>query len=345
MNESKILNEDYCMVLNNNYINWDKFKNKKVLITGGTGLIGQHIVNTFVFANKIKQLSLKLIILARNKNKAMEMFSRHGEEISILENDLKNSISIEEKIDYIIHCASPTASSYFVENPVETIQTAVLGTNNMLKIAKDNSVKGFIYLSSMEVYGRIQKEISVTEDMLGHINHLSVRSSYPEAKRLCEALCCAYANEYNLNCVCIRLAQTFGPGVNKNDKRVFAMMARCVLKNEDIKLNTPGTSKHPYIYTADAVSAIITCLLNGEKGNVYNAANPETYCSIYEMGKLVIRGIGNGNINIHTSVESNNFLYPENSYLKLDVSKIYALGWRPKVGLIDMYKRMIFSID
>ena len=124
--------------------------------------------------------------------------------------------------DYIIHAASQTSSKAFIETPVETVMTAVEGTVNMLEFARANNAKGFVYLSSMEVYGTPSTDEKIDEKHSTNLDTMSVRTCYPESKRMCESLCASYASEYGVPAMVVRLTQTFGPGVEYNDGRVFA---------------------------------------------------------------------------------------------------------------------------
>lgn len=323
---------------------WKMLRGKSVFVTGGTGLIGSMLVRSLCYVNKKKKLDMKVMILVRNLEKAKQQFQKELSEeatLNFLEGSVEDLPSITESIDYIIHGACPTASKYFVEYPVEVIKTSVNGTMNVLELAKEKAVKGFVYLSSMEVYGEIRDERPLTEEMLGEFSLSNVRNSYPESKRMCELLCLSYAKEYGVPAKSIRLVQTFGPGISKEDQRVFAMMANCVLSGEDIVLQTEGKSKHPYLYTAEAVTAILTVLLKGKVGEVYHAANPETYCSIYEMGELVAKQIAGGNIKVKIAEQGGTTNYPKPSYLRLDTGKIETLGWEAKVSLLEMYERML----
>jgi nucleoside-diphosphate-sugar epimerase len=157
---------------------------------------------------------------------------------------------------------------------------------------------------------------------------------------MCEMLCTSYAKEYGVPAMNIRLAQTFGPGVDYNDRRVFAMMTRNAIKGEDIVLATKGTSRHPYLYTAQAVTAVLTVLLKGKPGETYNAANPDTYCSIFEMGEMVARLVAGGNISVRVDESGDASRYPAPSFLNMDISKIRSLGWEPEHDLVWMYKRL-----
>lgn len=132
---------------------------------------------------------------------------------------------------------------------------------------------------------------------------MSVRACYPESKRMCENLCACYMKEYGVPVNIVRLTQTFGPGVEYDDGRIFAELARCVIEKRDIVLHTKGETKRNYLFTKDAVNAIITVLLHGENGQAYNAANEETYCSILEMANMVAKKCGKGDIKVKIELE------------------------------------------
>ena len=186
----------------------------------------------------------------------------------------------------------------------------------------------------------MDSEIALDERTLGKIDLERTRSCYPESKRMCEMICTSYAEEYGVPAMSIRLAQTFGPGVDPGDRRVFAMMTRNAIAGEDIVLATKGTSRHPYLYTAQAVTAILTVLLSGGPGETYNAANPATYCSIFEMGEMVAEKIAGGKISVRVDENGDASRYPAPSFLNMDISRISRLGWRPDHDLVWMYRRL-----
>lgn len=342
---NSVYREDMEFVSGFTSINWAEFQNKTVLITGGTGLIGSNLINSLLFSNEKKQLGIKIVALVRNLEKAKEKFVeqlKFSSALSFIEGSVENLPKIDMHIDYIIHGANPTASSFFVDYPIDTIKTAVNGTINMLGLAVKNKVDGFIYLSSMEVYGAPLNGKFILETSGTTLDTMDVRSCYPESKRLCEALCAGYASQNGVRATVIRLAQTFGPGVLPEDQRVFAEFARCVKNNQDIVLQTTGESKRCYIYTADAVTAILSVLTNGEKGNAYNAANTSTYCSILEMANMVAYGLTENKIKVCVKIDNKQAKkFSPQHCLKLGTEKINSLGWEPRFGLMEMYQRMI----
>lgn len=325
-------------------VNLSEFNGKTVMITGATGLIGKAIIKRFLEWNKIVSNPIKILALVRNKENVENLWDKSN----LLEYIVSDIIDIEIKnrnIDYIIHGASKTSSSDFVNKPVETIITNLVGTKKMLELAKVNMIKGFIYLSSMEVYGQPSTDEKISENYVTNIDLLKARSCYPESKRMCENLCASYYFEYGIPVKVIRLTQTFGPGVKYNDSRVFAEFARCVIEGKNIILNTTGETKRSYLYIDDAVDAIITILTKGTNGEAYNAANEHTYCSIYEMANMVAQKFGkNIKVIIDIKENTNKLGYAPKLCMNLDTKKLQNLGWHANTNLYEMFKNMIESM-
>ena len=316
-------------------------ENCTVLVTGASGLIGSLIVRALVLAEKEGLTrGVKVLALARNRKKLEEAVGPEDSTLTYLIRDLSQGLDPCPETDYIFHCASPTASSYFCTNPVETIAAICSGTSAVLKhCAGNRKLKKMVYLSSCEVYGKVEERIRIREDYQGYIDPLSVRSSYSLGKRMAECLCCSYHAEYGVPVVIARLTQTFGAGISAEDGRVFAQFARSVVEGRDIILHTEGKSSKSYIYTTDAVSALFTLLFKAEPGRAYNVANEDSYCSIREMAEMLAR-MGDRTIKVKKEVPSSN-IYPPDTHLDLDCGPLKELGWKPALGLEQMYRRLI----
>ena len=141
----------------------------------------------------------------------------------------------------------------------------------------------------------------------------------------------------------IRLTQTLGSGIDYNDTRVAAMFSRSVIESKNIVLKTPGLTKRPMLYTSDAISAVLTVLLKGENSQVYTAANPKTYMTVRKIANLIVKKIAHNSIKLVFDVGDIPAEYAQNMKLKinLDISKLSALGWKPEVGLLEAYEKMI----
>lgn len=314
----------------------------KYLITGATGYVGSMLVKFL----KSNQEDAHISIIARDKDKAFGMF---GKAVDYYIDDINNSSvsSIEGEFDYIIHCASETKSMNMVTYPVETANTIINGTQNMLQLARKTKAKKMIFLSSMEVYGNIEcpEGKRVSEDELGYLDIKAARSCYPMAKRMAESLCFYYNKEYNVPVVVARLAQTFGKGILASESRVFAQFAKAVVAHEDIVLNTDGSSVGNYCDIEDVISALLVLLEKGTVGDVYNIVNEDNTMSIKEMAELVVENFASGKSKVLFNNSNQNFGYAAKTGLRLSGKKISELGWKPKKNLVTMYEELIADLD
>ena len=330
---SSIFEEDIKNIIK--YFNMSVFDGKTILVTGATGLLGKLCVKSLLNSG----FNTQVIALVRDEEKANKIFGKSNR-LSFLVQDINQKIQTARKVDYIIHTASTTSSKDFVEKPVETIYTALNGTRNVLEFAKNKKITGMIYLSSLEVYGVNQKE-DIKENDYGFIDILNPRSSYSESKKMAETMCISYGSEYGVPVKIVRLAQTFGAGVSKDDNRVFAQFSKAVLNGYDIILHTKGETKRNYCYTTDAVRAIFTVLTKGEKNSAYNIANKNTYCSIAGMAHLLENEI----TKVVYEIDDVNRGYNPTVKICLNTEKLEKLGWQPKVDMKEMFERTISDMQ
>lgn len=315
-----------------------ELQGKTILVTGGTGLIGSLIIRFLLKLKKIKQMDLKIFATARSMEKARLMDFPSG--VRWISWDMTTSLEVEEGVDFIIHTACPTQSEYLAQNPVEVIKKTLAGAVSVFEYAKENNAHA-VFLSSIEIYGQFDSPTVVSEADYGRIDPLSVRSCYPESKRLIECLAASYAKEYGVDIKIARLTQTFGAGIADNDNRVFAQFARAVIHSEDIILHTDGQSAKSYIYTTDAIRAIFYILLKGTKGEAYNVANKKTYLTILEMAQYMIERF---NPAISIRIEKKSMGYAPDTKINLDTRKLEALGWYCRYDQTEMFERLVESL-
>ncbi|WP_038815698.1 NAD-dependent epimerase/dehydratase family protein, partial [Campylobacter jejuni] len=209
MNE--ILEKRLKLLRDNFAFNINKIANKKILITGANGYIGS-ILTLILHGNA------KLYCLVRNKDKMVNRFQEIcGDigKISIYEDLCK----IKDKIDIVIHCAAPTQSDFFIENPIDTVDIIYTNTKDILDFSKENNVEKIIFLSTMEIYGDVIGD-NISEDDIGRFNVVNIRNSYPLAKQISEFMVYSYSKKYSLSAAIVRLTQTIGPTAQINDDRV-----------------------------------------------------------------------------------------------------------------------------
>ena len=316
----------------------EQLKDSRFLITGANGLIGSFLCRTLDLLNQQLNLNITVLPMVRDEEKGKKLLAemKCPDKMTLVVGDVIDPLVYDGDIEYIVHTACPTSGKFFSQYPVETITAIVDGTRNILMEAKNRNTKSVVYVSSMEVYGQVTEEVLLSEDKLGELDITNLRNSYPMGKRMAEQICIAMLKEYGVSAKSIRLAQTFGLGIQPTENRVFAQFLRSCQKNEDIIMHTEGKSKRMYLDTRDAISAILTVLLNGVAGEIYNAANPATYSSIREMAEFVLKLFGSNN-KVVVKSEENVGQYPPDNMLKLDVSKLEALSWKPYHGMEDMY--------
>lgn len=341
MNE--IVLADAWHIANDDSIPWKYYDSEDIIISGATGLIGQNLTQALLSRAELTHARGRIVLLVRNIEKAKRLFGT-GERLHVLPWDANDGfVDLPEDFDpsHIFHCANPTDSAGFTQQPIETIDATVRGARCMLDLANKTKASLCI-LSTMETYGQVDNEQPINEISGGFLDAMEVRNSYPEAKRLVECLSASYASEWGTNVKVIRLTQTFGPGVTFDDRRVFAEFARCALKRKDIVLLTDGSKRNSYLYTADAISALLYVGALGKPGFAYNAANDATYCSVREMADLVATHLAGGEISVRVKIDNEAAKrFRKGSVLNLDTTRLRDLGWVPQIGLAKMYERMI----
>ncbi|MCD8365596.1 MAG: NAD-dependent epimerase/dehydratase family protein, partial [Clostridiales bacterium] len=198
-----------------------------------------------------------------------------------------------------------------------------------------------------DIPGSVRMAAVLREADYGYIDPLAVRSSYSEGKRMAEGLCAAYAHEYQVPVKMVRLAQTFGAGIPKNENRVFAQFARSIMEGSDIVLHTDGSKAHCYCYTTDAVLGILTVLLRGADGEAYNISNEETYSTIRGMAEMLIEKYPQSGSHLVFDIpeDATRYGYAPTSRMLICSEKARALGWQAQVALPEMFERLMKSME
>ncbi len=335
-----VVSEDIERVCNYKGIDYNLFKNKIFYITGVTGTIGSFIASCLLEMNNRFSLNLKIIGAVRDEKKAKKMFCENKGVLRFVYSDVIEPVNYEGDIDYIIHCASNTASRSFVEKPVETFNIAVKGTENILNLARCKNVESMVFLSSMEVYGTVETPVKLKENTLGALDMSEPRNSYPIGKRAAETLCFLSAKEHNIPVKIVRLAQVIGANAAYNDTRVYAQFARSIVERKNIILNTPAKTTRSYCYITDAVTGIFTVLLNGENAGVYNISNDSASIQIRDMAKMLTERYPASGLVF--DIKDDNPYFKETHWV-LDTSKISTLGWHAEISLGEALNKLINS--
>lgn len=347
---NRIIDEDITQIISDNLIDWSRFRNKTVLVTGANGMLPAYLVFTFLYLNKLYDFETKVIALVRNKTKADAKFKDFIQDphLKILVQDISEPINVSEDIHFIIHAASQASPKYYGVDPVGTINANVIGTINTLQLAKDKQVEAYLFFSSSEVYGIVNPEyFPFKESDYGYIDLLNVRTCYAESKRMGENLCVAWNYQYNVPAKIVRIFHTFGPGMQLDDHRVFADFCSNIVKNEDIILKSDGSAVRLFCYITDAVKAYIKVLLDGQSACAYNVANVAGEISMIELAEMLVALYPEKHLKVRKEVDDNDLVFTKmrNPLQKAipDCSKIYKLGWIPVVSVKECFKRTIES--
>lgn len=333
--ENRIYNKDLENVILSK-LPWEKLKEKKILITGASGLIGSCIVDIIMKRNEIfKDSKITVIALGRNEVEAQNRFSKYVEKENFIfiKQDVTKNISLKESADFIIHAASNAHPKAFTTDPVNTILGNIIGVNNLFKYAVNKNVKRLLFISSGEIYGQGSNDTEeFLEEYRGYIDNMQLRAGYPISKLAAENLCIAYSEQYGIESIIVRPCHIYGPTITPNDSRAFAQFLRNGINKEDIIMKSKGEQLRSYCYVVDCAYAILCALLNGKDKDSYNIANPNSIVTIYELAKLIAKEcLVNVICEIPNEIEKKGYNPVTKSVLNSD--KLQKIGWVPKFNI------------
>ncbi len=334
-------------IIFNNAIDWETFRDKRILVTAATGRLGMYIVEALVKADLDYNLNMRIIAHARNEKKLQTVFGSTLElpNVEMLLQDITDRIEMDGSVDYIFHTAGPAAPKDFTETPVETLWAHVSGTRNVLELAREKKSEKVIYISTVEIYGENIGEEPFAETDMGVIRSDQVRSCYPEAKRLCETMLASYAAEYGVSYTGARMSHTFGPGISLEDGRSFAEFIQCSLKGEDIVLHSDGSAVRPYTYVADAIGAVFMIATKGTANEYYNIANLDNQISIRDLAQLIAELSPSGKTKVVFDHADGKLNYLNFKLGVMNTEKIKKLGWRPDIDLKTAFRYTMESFE
>jgi len=298
-------------------IDFSKFKNKKVLITGSTGLIGLHMLA--VLKNIQKKYNISIFCWINNDIESI--YSDLFTDCTIIKGDLTDNKNIENLklefieilsgIDFIIHTAGYGQPQKFMQDKITTIELNTSTVVNLFKLL--NKGGSFLFCSTSEIYSGIEEE-SISEERIGSTNPAHPRSCYIEAKRCGEAICHAFAPDFNIKIA--RISLVYGPGTKKNDARVLNNIIQKALLNNKIDLLDTGSSIRTYCYISDAVEMLYNILLHGNE-NVYNIAGTSKI-SIYKLAQIIADKL---HVDVNIPIDDNKTLNGTPKIVNLDINK------------------------
>lgn len=302
---------------------------KKILVTGGAGFLGSHLVDRLISKGD------KVICLDNLYTGSIDNIKHHmsDKNFIFLNHDVSDSIDIE--VDEIYNLACPASPPHYQRNPIQTVKTNVYGAINMLELAKRNNAK-IMQASTSEVYGD-PKVHPQTESYWGNVNPVGIRSCYDEGKRCAETLFFDYKRIHSINIKVARIFNTYGPRMDPKDGRVVSNFIVQAIKNEPITSYGDGSQTRSFCYVDDLIEAFIRLMDAPESfSGPINTGNPKEF-TINQLAKKIIEITGSESHLIFKDLPSDDPLKR-----KPDISLASdILKWKPTIELDEGLRRTI----
>lgn len=310
-----------------------------VLVTGGSGFIGAHLCERLL-ASGYAVFCVDNLITGDKKN--IEHLLSH-DSFKFFLTDVTKPLPSEITslhIDFLYHLASPASPNKkskksYINFPIETMLVNSFGTYQLLELAKVNQSR-FLFASTSEIYGDPLKSPQ-QETYFGNVNPVGVRSVYDEGKRFGEAITMAYVRTHNLDCRIVRIFNTYGPRMQKDDGRVVSNFITQAIGNADLTVYGKGDQTRSFCYVTDMVEGLLKMMFtDGISGQVINLGNPDER-TISDLAKLVTQLVGSSSRVIFQDLPDD-----DPKVRKPDITKAKTtLQWEPKVTLEDGLKKTI----
>ncbi|MEA3357586.1 MAG: UDP-glucuronic acid decarboxylase family protein [Patescibacteria group bacterium] len=300
----------------------------KILVTGGAGFIGSHLCKKLL-EQEHEVLCLDNFFTGQKQNITELMDSKKFE---LIRHDVTQPILLE--VDQIYHLACPASTIHYQYNPVKTIKTNVVGTLNMLGLAKRVKAR-ILFSSTSEIYGS-PLEHPQKESYWGNVNPIGTRACYDEGKRCAETLCFDYHRQNDTDIRVIRIFNTYGPNMLPNDNRVVSNFVVQALQNHEITIYGDGNQTRSFQYISDLIDGMLK-MMNGDYIGPVNLGNPHEI-TIKELTDTVLKLIPDSKSKIiykDLPKDDPHRRKPDISFAKK------KLKWEPTVGLEDGIKKTI----
>jgi len=293
----------------------------RILVTGGAGFIGSHLIDRLMTEGH-ELICLDNFYTGRKNNVLRWVGHPYFE---LIRHDITEPIRLE--VDQIYHLACPASPVHYQYNPVKTIKTNVIGTLNMLGLAK--RVKARLLLASTsEVYGDPEVHPQ-TEEYWGNVNTIGIRSCYDEGKRVAESLAFDYHRQNDVEVRVARIFNTYGPRMLENDGRVVSNFVVQALKEIPLTVYGVGSQTRSFCYVSDMVDGLIR-LMNGIHTGPINLGNPEEY-TILELAQTIQKMVSPD-----TDIRFEPLPQDDPRRRKPDITKAQKLlSWQPTVPLSE----------
>jgi UDP-glucuronate decarboxylase len=304
----------------------------RILITGGAGFIGSHL------SEKLLKEGHDVICLDNfftgSKDNIIHLMDNH--KFELIRHDIIQPILLE--VDQIFNLACPASPIHYQYNPVKTTKTSVMGTINMLGLAKRVRAR-ILQASTSEVYGD-PKVHPQREDYWGNVNCMGPRSCYDEGKRVAETLMMDYYRQNKVDIKIVRIFNTYGPRMAENDGRVVSNFIIQALKKEDITIYGDGTQTRSFCYVDDLIDGFVKMMKTDDFIGPVNLGNPSEF-SMLELANKVIDLTGSRSKIVFRPLPEDD---PTQRQPDIGLAKS-KLDWTPKIELEEGLKKTIGNFE
>ena len=304
----------------------------RILVTGGAGFIGSHLCETLI--NEGHDVICLDNFFTGSKDNIIHLLDNH--KFELVRHDIIQPILLE--VDQIYNLACPASPIHYQYNPVKTTKTSVMGTINMLGLAKRVKAR-ILQASTSEVYGD-PKVHPQREDYWGNVNCLGPRSCYDEGKRVAETLMMDYYRQNKVDIKIVRIFNTYGPRMAEHDGRVVSNFIIQALKKEDITIYGDGTQTRSFCYVDDLIEGFIKMMNTDNFIGPVNLGNPGEF-TMLELANKVIDLTGSKSKIVFRPLPEDD---PTQRQPDIGLAKS-KLGWTPKIELEEGLKKTIGNFE
>ncbi|MBE9036372.1 UDP-glucuronic acid decarboxylase family protein [aff. Roholtiella sp. LEGE 12411] len=299
----------------------------RILVTGGAGFIGSHLIDRLI-TDGHEVICLDNFYTGHKRNILKWLNHPYFE---LIRHDITEPIRLE--VDQIYHLACPASPVHYQYNPVKTVKTNVMGTLNMLGLAKRVKAR-FLLASTSEVYGDPEVHPQ-TEDYRGNVNPIGLRSCYDEGKRIAETLAFDYYRQNKVEIRVARIFNTYGPRMFENDGRVVSNFIVQALQGIPLTVYGEGTQTRSFCYVSDLVEGLML-LMNGDYVGPVNLGNPDEY-TILQLAQAV-----QDLVNSDAQIKFEQLPSDDPRRRRPDITKAKTLlNWEPTIPLKEGLKLTI----
>lgn len=320
---------------------WKDLEGKTVLVTGATGMLASYITWFLLYLREYQGIQVNVVALCRDKQKAEEYYGEFLDKsyFHLLIQDVCDPIAYKGGVDYVFHLAGNASPHFINTDPVGIMKSNLLGTMNVMELARYKQTAKVILASTREVYGKNEEAELLDEKAFGTLDPLDDRSCYPESKRAAEALLKSYFLQYGVGFNTVRIAHSYGPTMKlENDGRVMADLMGDVVAGRDIVLKSSGEAIRAFLYVTDAVIGLFAVLFYGENAMAYNLANETEPISIKALAQLLASLRADKSVQVIIS-QGDQKGYCAYRRTALNTTALEHLGWMPRVLLEEGIKR------